>query len=74
MTQLLEREQAAAYSGFLVKTFDAWVRRGLLPSATAEGHWHQAELSGALEQLARDGHQDAFIPARKIPRVHRPKR
>ena len=74
----LTREQAAVHCGFVVATFDAWVRRGLLPRpSTDEGRWHPEELSAALERAVRDGHLDTiskfgakpkYAP---LPNVHR---
>jgi hypothetical protein len=45
---------AAAYCGFTERTFDAWVRAGLLPSCPPNG-WTKELLDEALGSLARVG-------------------
>ena len=55
----LSREEAAAYIGFDIKTFNMWVRRGLLPPADpATGGWTKAALDEAIERVKRDGIQN----------------
>jgi excisionase family DNA binding protein len=74
----LTREQAAAYCGFVVSTFDAWIRQELLPRAsTEEGQWHQEAISTALERAAGDGQRHGSTSAERkaeytpLPNVHR---
>jgi hypothetical protein len=49
---LTTREMAAAYCGFTERTFDAWVRAGLLPSPPPNG-WMKAQLDEVLGSLVR---------------------
>lgn len=60
----LSCEQAAAYCGFTVSTFDSWVRRGLLP-APINGGWTREALTEALDRLAREGLQAAKQEVKK---------
>lgn len=53
----LTREQAAAYCGFVVVTFDSWVHAGLLPSSDDRtGMWDKTAIDTALARMIKDGH------------------
>lgn len=63
---MLTREQAATHCGFLVSTFDAWVRNKLLPpSDSISKQWNGSELSAALERLTTEGCEIECHPSRK---------
>lgn len=76
--RLLSREQAAAFCGFVISTFDVWVRHGLLSAPSSpDGLWHLEELSAALNRVSHEGRCNTNqTPARRtvyvpLPNVHR---